>query len=121
LWYLGAVLALVGVWWYWTRKLPVVARNLIRVLPAAIALVPWTVEAGHGRLAPAWLVVIFEGVLRDGGTGWRAGAGLIVAVVIAISLVVLMWWRDRKRAEQALPQEDTSLTENDLSAASEAP
>jgi hypothetical protein len=58
------------------------------------------VEVGHARLAPAWLIVIFEGVLRDGGSGWRAGAGLVAVLTVAILMVTLMWWRDRKRAEQ---------------------
>lgn len=105
LWYLAAVLALVGVWWYWTRKLSPLPRQILRVLPVTIALVPWTVEVGHERLGPAWLIVIFEGVLRDGGTGWRAGAGVLAALLLTVLIVACMWWRDRKRAAvESLPE-----------------
>lgn len=95
-WYLGAVLVLVFVWWHWTRKLPSTVRNLIRVLPAALALMPWTVEQEHARIAPAWLVAVFEGFLRDGENGWRAGIAVLIAVIISVLLVTVVWWRQRQ-------------------------
>lgn len=103
LWYLGAVLVLVGVWWYWTRKLPALARNLARALPAAWALMPWTVQLDHSRLAPAWLVAIFEGFLRDQGSGWRAGIAVLLATVLAVLLTVLVWWWERRRQQAEAP------------------
>ena len=97
-WYLGATLLLVFVWWHWTRKLPMLWRNLLRALPAAWALMPWTVSADQSRLAPAWLVAIFEGFLRDGGNGWRAGVAVLLATLLAVLLAALVWWRQTRRA-----------------------
>ena len=97
IWYLSAVVVLIGVWWYWTRKLPVFARYLVRALPVAWALMPWSVQLDHQRLAPAWLIAIFEGLFREGGSGWRAGAGVILATVVALLLVAISWWLARRR------------------------
>lgn len=105
LWYLGAVVVLIGVWWYWTRKLPTFTRNLTRVLPVAWALTPWTVTLDHERLAPAWLVAIFEGLLREQGSGWRAGIAVLLSTLLAVSVVALLWWRERRQLAGAQASE----------------
>jgi hypothetical protein len=103
-WYLGATLVLIAVWWYWTRKLPTLWRNVLRALPAAWALMPLTVALDHERLAPAWLVMVFEGFLRDEGDLRRGGLTLLLATVLALLMVAANWWLDKRRASA---QQDT--------------
>ena len=107
LWYLGATLVLIAVWWRWTRKLPTLWRNVSRALPAAWALMPLTVALGHERLAPAWLVTVFEGFLRDEGDLRRGGLTLLLATVLALLMVAASWWLDKRRSGS---QEDAPPT-----------
>lgn len=100
LWYLGATLVLAAVWWRWTRKLPPLWRNLARALPMAWALMPLSVTLGHERLAPAWLVTVFEGVLREEGDVVRGSVALLIATLLAVLAVAGTWWLERRRAPQ---------------------
>lgn len=95
-WYLGAVIGLSLVWWRITRGLPEFWKHLVRALPVAWALVPWSVAPDQASLAPAWLVMIFEGVLRDGGNAWRAGKGLLLATLLALLPVLALWLYHRR-------------------------
>ena len=99
------MLVLIGVWGYWPRNLATLARNLTRVLPVAWALTPWTVILDHELLAPAWLVSIFEGVLREQGSGWRAGIAVLLSTLLAVALVMVLWWRERRQAVSAQADE----------------
>ena len=87
---------MICIWWHWTRKLPVLWRNVLRVLPVALALTPWSVSADHERLAPALLVAIFEGLFRDGGSAWRAGTSLLLSILFSLALVTFIWWRGKR-------------------------
>lgn len=108
-WYLVALL--VGAWVLWrgSRFLAPVWRTLITVLPVLVALVPAPVSPLHESLAPAWIVALFDGLVQDEGTFWRAGKWVVLAAVISLLPVALVTLLQRRRAqqqpaEQVMPQ-----------------
>ena len=61
-------------------------------------VLPWTVSSTHENLAPAWVVMIFDGLVRDAEPLTRAGIPLLLAVVAAVLLGILLGWWRRGRA-----------------------
>lgn len=86
-------------------------RNVLRVLPVVLALTPWSVAADHERLAPAFLVAIFEGLFRDGGSAWRAGTSLLLSVLFSLGLVAFMWWRSKRKAASQSESTDAGVAQ----------
>ncbi|MEM1231880.1 MAG: hypothetical protein AAGI15_15160 [Pseudomonadota bacterium] len=71
-------------------------RWALRLLPGAWMLVPAPVPGYDGQYAPAFVVVLFETLLKDDGTPQTALAILAVAsvvVLIAVSIVSFLRWR----------------------------
>lgn len=100
-WYLGASVALLWCVWRVSRRFPLLVRQPVRALVAAIMLVPWTVKEGHEAMAPAWLVILFDAVMQDESGALRAGKPLIAAMVLVIVVALLSGWRRRQRLEAA--------------------
>ena len=102
-WYLAALLMAVWVMWRGGKFLPLTWRTLITVLPALVFAVPATVSAEHTALAPAWLVALFDGLVQEDGSFWRAGKMVLFAALIGLlpaAIVALL-----QRRHPAVPTE----------------
>lgn len=102
-WYLVALLMAVWVMWRGGKFLPLTWRTLITVLPALVFAVPAPVSAEHTALAPAWLVAMFDGLVQEDGSFWRAGKMVVFAALIGALPVVAVAYVQRRRA--AVPTE----------------
>lgn len=101
-WYLAALLLAVWVMWRGGRFLPLTWRTLITVLPLALFAVPAPVAEQHPALAPAWLVALFDGLVQEQGSFWRAGKLVLLAAVVGALpavLVAVVQRRQRTGAE----------------------
>ncbi len=103
-WYLVALL--VGAWVLWrgSRFLAPVWRTLITVLPVLVALVPAPVSPLHESLAPAWIVALFDGLVQDEGSFWRAGKWVLLAAVVSLLPVAVAMRIQRRQPDQAASQ-----------------
>ncbi len=66
-------------------------RDLLRVLALAALFAPAAVPGYTDHLAPAWLVLLFEGVLATGGNPLPAAIVLLVVIVVLMAIVAA--WR----------------------------
>lgn len=64
-------------------------RNLICGLPLVLLLVPAPVPAYSGQFAPAFIVVIFEGLFQTNGQPLAALTIVIAALVLSSALIIL--------------------------------
>ncbi len=97
-WYLAALLTAVWVMWRGGKFLPLSWRTLITVLPALVFAVPAPVSAEHTALAPAWLVAMFDGLVQEDGSFWRAGKMVVFAALIGALPAVVVAFIHRRRA-----------------------
>ncbi|MDF1629670.1 MAG: hypothetical protein P1U78_07745 [Alcanivoracaceae bacterium] len=103
-WYLVALLVVAWVLWRGSRFLPLVWRTLITILPVLVALVPAPVSLLHESLAPAWIVALFDGLVQDEGSFWRAGKWVVLAASVSLLPVLLAARIQRKQPSEAEPQ-----------------
>ena len=96
-WYLAALLMAVGVMWGGGKFLPLTWRTLITVMPALVFAVPAPVSAEHTALAPAWLVAMFDGLVQEDGSFWRAGKMVVLAGLVGVLPAVVVAWVQRRR------------------------
>lgn len=106
-WYLVAVLFSAWLLWRGARFLPLTWRTLLTGVPLLVALVPWSVAVDNPSLAPAWLVALFDGVVQEQGSFWRAGWTLPLAVLVGLLPVLLVWRRQRRVSNE---QTDSSAS-----------
>lgn len=97
-WYLVALLMAVWVMWRGGKFLPLSWRTLITVLPALVFAVPAPVSAEHAALAPAWLVAMFDGLVQEDGSFWRAGKMVVFAALVGTLPAVAVAYVQRRRA-----------------------
>nr|WP_255612480.1 hypothetical protein [Alcanivorax sp. 1008] len=90
--------------WRGSRFLPPVWRTLITMLPVLVALVPAPVSPLHESLAPAWIVALFDGLVQDDGSFWRAGKWVVLAAAVSLLPVLLAARIQRKQPDQVEPQ-----------------
>jgi hypothetical protein len=100
------VALLVAAWVLWRggRFLPLTWRTLITLLPVLAMLVPAPVSAVHDSLAPAWIVALFDGLVQEDGTFWRAGKAVLFAALFSLLPVLLVAWIQRKRRNKQTQQ-----------------
>ena len=96
-WYLAALLMAVWVMWRGGKFLPLTWRTLITVMPALVFAVPAPVSAEHTALAPAWLVAMFDGLVQEDGSFWRAGKMVVLAALAGVLPAVVVAWVQRRR------------------------
>jgi hypothetical protein len=68
-------------------------RTLLRCLAAVWLLLPWRIEVVEGKYAPAFIVALFEGLLRSDGNARPAltalaSASLVVIVIVLVAAVI---------------------------------
>ncbi len=68
-------------------------RTLLRCLAAVWLLLPWQIEVVEGKYAPAFIVALFEGLLRNDGNPRPAlialaSASLVVVVVLLVAAAI---------------------------------
>jgi len=85
--------ALAGVF-VWTRAIAnPILRSLLRCLAAVWLLLPWSIQVVPGHYAPAFVVVVFEGLFRDDGNpvpplmGLAAGSIVVLAIFLVASVL----------------------------------
>lgn len=91
--YLGAALVFLALTWLLTRKWPDRARLPVRMLLAALVLFPWRAGPEHPELAPAWMVALFDGLVQEDLSLWRAGGPLLAVALLAAALGLAECWR----------------------------
>lgn len=94
--YLGSVLTLFGMTWYFTRSFrPVLLRKMLRVTVLALVFTPAVVNADTGALAPAWLAFLFTAAnhgLADARPTWvPLAAALAMANAVVIAAHIAGW------------------------------
>jgi len=82
------ILLLVG--WRISRRWPTWLKYPLLLLLAAVFLVPFNIESGAQALAPAWLVLMFEGVFIPDVGFMRVGPTLAIAAMAALLLYPLI-------------------------------
>ncbi len=97
-WYLAALLMAVWVMWRGGKFLPLTWRTLITIMPALVFAVPAPVSAEHTALAPAWLVAMFDGLVQEDGSFWRAGKMVVLAGLVGALPAVVVAWVQRRRS-----------------------
>ena len=76
-------------------------RNLLRWLPVVLLLVPAPVPGYSGEYAPAFIVLLFEGLFQTEGQPQGALTILVVTLVLAGGLILLLS-RGRREARSDL-------------------
>lgn len=97
-WYLAALLLAMWVMWRGGKFLPLSWRTLITVMPALVFAVPAPVSVEHASLAPAWLVALFDGLVQEDGSFWRAGKMVVSAAIVGALPAVVVAHVQRRRA-----------------------
>ncbi|HVL01352.1 MAG TPA: hypothetical protein VM553_16155 [Dongiaceae bacterium] len=88
--YYGGALGALLVWWRMTRVLPwTPLRELLRILLAAVLLMPAPVAPNMNEMAPALFVLAFDLVLIKGGDAMRASAFLIYGLMLGLVVLVI--------------------------------
>jgi len=103
--YMAGVVGLLAVWWRLTRFIPwYVPRQILRVLPTVLVLVPAPVQVGGIDYAPALFVVLLDSVLVKGADALVALPYVVYALVLGALAVLgdglFHYWRQRKTAAQ---------------------
>lgn len=87
----GAGLLGSGFLFYLTRSIGAPSfRWVLRVLPPLLMLVPAPVPNYDGQLAPAFVVLIFEGLFQAEGQPVVAGVILVITLIVGIALGLLL-------------------------------
>mgnify|MGYP003444274186 FL=1 len=87
--YAGALGALL-VWWRMTRPLPwTPVRQLLRILVAALILVPAPVARGMEEMAPALFVLLFDLALIKEGDPTFAVVYLLYGLMVGLVVLVI--------------------------------
>lgn len=76
-------------------------RSLVRVLAAVLLLVPAPIGVIEGYYAPAFVVLLMEGVLRGEGSATPALTMLGVAAGLAVFAVFAAYLLNRRRASSS--------------------
>lgn len=101
--YAGACFVFLLAWWFLTRKVAFnELRQLLRLIPAVVLLVPWHADADSIYLAPAWVVAFTEGLFEGPEAFWRAGTPLLFALALMLVIVTIVkllsfFMRERSR------------------------
>ena len=100
----GAGLATLAGIFVLTRFIPVLwLRSLLRCLAAVWLLMPAKIQVVSGYYAPAFIVLIFEGVFRREGDPSQAIRVLMAGtlVVLAVFLIIAAWrWHKSRNLAQ---------------------
>ena len=94
---LGAVGVLAMLWWI-TVPFYTVLKVPLRFIAVAILLLPWSVSPDHAELAPAWVVVMFDGFAQQDMSWQRAGVPMLAMLLLAAVLSVLEILRLQRQA-----------------------
>lgn len=82
-------------WFAWYRICARIAwttmRDLLRVVALAGLFAPAAVPGYTDHLAPAWMVLFFEGLLQTEGNPLPAAIVLLIAIVVLMAIVAA--WR----------------------------
>lgn len=92
-----ASVGLLACLWYVTRPFFVWIRRPLRVVAVVFLFMPWTVAADIKLLSPAWLTAVFDGLLKEDASFARAGAPLLVALLLALSAALVSVWLQRHK------------------------
>lgn len=92
--------------WFWTRRLqPMAWRHLLRLISATLLLTPFVADPEQSYLAPAWIILVLEGIFEGAEAMGRGGIPLLFALVgtILLWLVMELCWHQvrKKRAANA--------------------
>ena len=93
---LAALVLLLSCWRVsagWNRWLRLPLRGLL----AALVLVPASVSPAHVELAPAWLVWLFDALMQEDVSGWRAARPLLLFAGLAVVVGLAGAWREQRR------------------------
>jgi hypothetical protein len=64
-------------------------RTLLRCLAAVWLLLPWHIEVVEGKYAPAFIVALFEGLLRSDGNPRPALTALAIGSLVVIVVLLI--------------------------------
>ena len=78
--YLGGALLMVLLAWWLTRRWPALVNTPLLFMLLALLVTPWAVAPEVSSQAPAWVVSLFDGLIRDEESFRRAGIPLVMAV-----------------------------------------
>lgn len=98
--YLVGVAIVMGCGWVITARIPnKETRHLLRLFAGVVLVMPWYAAEGLNYLAPAWIIAGFEGLIDGKGGFWRAGAPLLITLVLAliVSIGIQLVLRIRNR------------------------
>jgi len=103
-----------AVWWatkHWARK---DISRLFVLTTVVILVTPYTIDQNLSLLAPAWVMVIMEGISGAGYTAWRAGTPLIMVLLGALmcAMAYELWQRKRGNEPVAMPTQDVINTDS---------
>lgn len=91
--YLLAAMGLIIMLWYSLRRVrSSIAQDVPVVLAIALLLTPASAVPGGAALAPALVVLVFEGLLDDKLSGWRGGLPILLAAVSLLLLLFVKYW-----------------------------
>ncbi len=91
--YLLAAMGLIMMLWYSLRRVrSSIAQDVPVVLAIALLLTPASAIPGGAALAPALVVLVFEGLLDDKLSGWRGGLPILLATVSLLLLLFVKYW-----------------------------
>lgn len=109
--YILGVSLLFACWWYLTSKFKwVELRHILRVVLGVSLVVPWYCYPNQPYLAPAWIIVLVEGLFDGGNAFWRAGIPLITALSLGVSIsFIFHFWRSRRAKASVDAGIDTDL------------
>jgi len=96
---LAGCLGTVSVYFLTRDFAPGWAKNMLRSLPAVLLLVPAPVPGFSGHFAPAFIVVIFEGLFQSDGRSVGASTILVTTIVVTVGLVLLVTYLRRPRSD----------------------
>jgi hypothetical protein len=104
-----------------TRFIPLMwLRSLLRCLAAVWLLIPAKIQVVSGYYAPAFIVLIFEGIFRQEGDPGQAIVALTAGtlVVVALFLSVAGWHWHKARSAAAPPLDAPGPVNSDAGEAS---
>ena len=96
--YISGASCLIYVAWYLLKDIRFVAiRHLVLILIAVFLLTPVSAYTDDPRLAPAFFVSIYEGIVNNPDSGFQRGAAPILALMVVslfgyLALRVIVWF-----------------------------